>query len=71
MRNCLEDVWMRDSQRSGPMDYTNRYILVIFVAKKHHGQIHIKHNSTDHGYEKLFGRCLDERLTEIWTHAEY
>ena len=61
---------MRDLQRSGPMENTNRYILVIFVAEKHHEQIHIEHNATGHGYKKMFWRCLDERLTEIWTHGE-
>ena len=62
---------MRDLQRSGPMQNTNRYILVLFLAEKHHEQIHIEHNSTGHGYEKLFGRCLDERLTEIQVEDPY
>ena len=61
---------MRDLQRSGPME-NNRYIFVLFLAEKHHEQIHIEHNSTGHGYEKLFGRCLDERLTEIQVEDPY
>ncbi|KAK3599537.1 hypothetical protein CHS0354_006672 [Potamilus streckersoni] len=35
------------------------------AAEIYHEQIHIEDNSTGHSYQQLFGRFLDENLTEI------
>ncbi|KAL5012732.1 hypothetical protein ScPMuIL_011283 [Solemya velum] len=50
--------------------------LKVHVAQekdnaKFHEQIHIAANSTGHTYQHFFGRCLDEKLTEIEVEDPY
>ncbi|XP_060566828.1 MIT domain-containing protein 1-like [Ruditapes philippinarum] len=40
-------------------------------AGKYHEQIHIESNSTGHSFERLFGRFLDENLTEVTVEDPY
>ena len=45
--------------------------LLIHAAGKYHEQIQIANNSTGFSYEKIFGRFLDEQLSNVEVEDPY
>ena len=50
---------------------TNKKTVALFAAGKYNEQIKIENNATGYSYERVFGRLIDESLTEVEVQDPY
>ena len=53
------------------MKFTPVHTYNSLISAGKHERIHFANDSTGHSYEKIFSRCLDEKLTEVHVEEPY
>lgn len=76
MRTIVDDT-KRRKLRQKISEYMDRAEVIKAIVEQikadgtYHEQIHIANNSTGHGYERLFGRFLDDTVSELEVEDPY